>query len=82
MMPNNKAKEVVEMSIDSAKKSLKQKVAFLEFANDQLMSEIHYVDDLLRLIGFPEGLSTVKLAAKEVLEKDEEAMKGPDDLAS
>ena len=51
---------------------MKQRIAYLEFVNDQLLSEIRYVDELLRLIGFPEGLETIKVAAQEVLEKEEE----------
>ena len=52
--------------------NMKQRIAYLEFVNDQLLSEIRYVDELLRLIGFPEGLETIKVAAQEVLEKEEE----------
>jgi hypothetical protein len=48
---------------------LEKKVAYLEFVNDQLLSEIHYIDNLLRLIGFPEGLETIKSAAKEAIEE-------------
>lgn len=51
---------------------LEKKVAYLEFVNDQLMSEIQYIDQLLRLIGFPGGLETIKNAAKEALEEEEE----------
>lgn len=47
-----------------------QRIAYLEFVNDQLLSEIKYVDHLLRLIGFPDGLETVKVAAREVIEKE------------
>lgn len=50
--------------------ALEKKIAHLEFMNDQLMSEIHYVDRLLRLIGFPEGLETIKSAAAEVIEEE------------
>lgn len=52
--------------------TLEQKVAYLEFVNDQLISEIHYVDRLLKLIGFPEGLETIKSAAQEVIEEQSE----------
>lgn len=53
-------------------KALAQKVAYLEFVNDQLLSELHYVDQLLRIVGFPEGLQTIKDAAKEVIQGNEE----------
>lgn len=48
-----------------------KRIAYLEFVNDQLISEIHYVDKLLRLIGFPEGLETIKSAAQEVIDEEE-----------
>ncbi len=50
---------------------LEKKIAYLEFVNDQLHSEIQYVDSLLRLIGFPEGLETIKSAAQEVIEEED-----------
>lgn len=50
--------------------ALEKKIAYLEFINDQLASEIQYVDRLLRLIGFPEGLETIKSAAQEVIDED------------
>ncbi len=50
--------------------NLQQKIAYLEFVNDQLVSEIDYVDRLLRIIGFPEGLETIKSAAQEVIEEE------------
>lgn len=50
--------------------TFEQKIAYLEFVNDQLLSEIHYVDRLLKLIGFPDGLETIKSAAQEVIEEE------------
>ena len=50
--------------------AFEKKIAYLEFVNDQLISEIHYVDRLLRLIGFPEGLETIKSAAQDVIEEE------------
>ncbi len=52
-------------------KALEKKIAHLEFVNDQLLAEIQYVDHLLKLIGFPEGLKTIKSAAQEVIEEDQ-----------
>lgn len=52
--------------------TLEQKIAYLEFVNDQLVSEIQYVDRLLKLIGFPDGLETIKSAAQEVIEEEGE----------
>ena len=54
------------------KTDLEKKVAYLEFVNDQILSEIHYVDRLLKLIGFPDGLETIKNAAQEVMEEEGE----------
>jgi hypothetical protein len=51
--------------------AFEKKIAYLEFVNDQLISEIQYVDRLLRLIGFPEGLETIKSAAQEVMEEED-----------
>jgi hypothetical protein len=50
--------------------TLEKRVAYLEFVNDQLQSEIEYVDLLLREAGFSEGLSTLKSVALEVIEEE------------
>lgn len=52
-------------------KILKKKVAYLEFVNDQLGAEIRYVDQLLRLAGFPDGLESIKMAAQEMLSEED-----------
>ena len=54
-------------------KKILQKIAYLEFANDQLSTELHYVDKLLRAVGFTDGLTTVKQAAKELFEEERAA---------
>lgn len=56
------------------KKELEKKLAYLEFVNDQLVTEVTYVDSLLKSIGFPEGLHSVKLVANEIL--DEQLIEG------
>lgn len=48
---------------------LKREVARLESLNDQLTAEIHYVDQLMRMLGFSGGLATVKATANEIIEK-------------
>ena len=53
---------------------LEQKIAYLEFVNDQLAMEIDYVDRLLKIIGFPEGLETIKSAAQEVIEEEDDSI--------
>ena len=45
---------------------LTKKIAYLEFMNDQLSSELKYINQLLESIGFPKGLQTVKEAAQEL----------------
>jgi len=47
---------------------LSGQVARLESLNDQLSSEIAHVDNLLKKLGFEEGLETLKSAASEVLD--------------
>jgi hypothetical protein len=51
------------------KSQLLKKIAYLESLNDQLSTEVVYVDQLMRLIGFSEGLVTVKATAQEILDK-------------
>jgi hypothetical protein len=52
-------------------KELEKKIAYLEFVNDQLLSEIQHVDTLLRDIGFCDGLSSIKHAAEEIAEDED-----------
>jgi hypothetical protein len=47
---------------------LQERIAQLEFQNDQLIAELEYVDQLLRSVGFAEGLKSVKSAAQELSE--------------
>lgn len=56
------------------KKDLVTKVAHLESVNDHLLTELGYVDHLMRLVGFAEGLETVKLTAKELQSIEQEEM--------
>lgn len=51
------------------KSQLLKKIAYLESVNDQLSTEVTYVDHLMRLIGFSEGLVTVKATAQEIIDK-------------
>jgi hypothetical protein len=55
---------------------LQKKVAVLESMNDQLQTEISYLDELMRMVGFSEGLAAVKAAAREIKEY------GPDESES
>lgn len=49
------------------KTQLKQKIARLEFVHDQLETELLYVDELLKSVGFPLGLASAKEVAIELL---------------
>lgn len=51
------------------KAQLLKKIALLESVNDQLSTEVSYVDHLMRLLGFSEGLATVKATAQEIIDK-------------
>lgn len=50
-------------------KELYKRLAFLEFVNDQLTSEVAYVDELLKEVGFCEGLQSVKQVAHDLIEE-------------
>ncbi|MDP1834489.1 MAG: hypothetical protein Q8K75_01040 [Chlamydiales bacterium] len=46
-----------------------KKIAFHEFIQDQLMTELEDLDDLLRATGFPRGIASVKEVAYQMLEE-------------
>ncbi len=50
---------------------LNRRISELESINDQLSAELRYLDELLKEIGFEEGLITLKAAALELLEQDQ-----------
>jgi hypothetical protein len=52
-------------------KKLLEKVAYLEFVNDQMSAELQYLDSLLKSVGFSDGLKSVKCAAQEILEQEQ-----------
>lgn len=49
------------------KEELLKKLAYLEFVNDQLDTEIQDLDGLLRKVGFPEGVNSAKWIAGEMI---------------
>ncbi|MBA3237805.1 MAG: hypothetical protein H0T62_05560 [Parachlamydiaceae bacterium] len=51
------------------KLQLLKKIAVLESVNDQLVTEVSYLDNLMRLVGFSDGIATVKVTAQEILDK-------------
>jgi hypothetical protein len=61
---------------------LVKRLAELESINDQLMSELEYLDTLMRSVGFTNGLATVKATALELFEKGEEGHTEEEDKAA
>lgn len=49
---------------------LMQRLAQLEFMNDQLLAEVEEVDRLLHATGFPRGIESAKEVAEEMLEEN------------
>lgn len=52
------------------KEQFLRKISELESINDQLASELRFLDDLLRQVGFEDGLQTLKSAAEDLIEQD------------
>ncbi len=59
------------MEKDLEKEKLIKHISELESLNDQLASELRFLDDLLRKVGFDQGLVTLKTAAEELIEHDQ-----------
>lgn len=53
-------------------KEMRRKIAYLEFVNDQLISEMEDIDEMMRSIGFADGLETVKETAWNLYESDQD----------
>ncbi len=53
------------------KDQLEAQIARLESINDHLETEITYIDDLLRLSGFSQGIQSLKDVAIEMIEHPE-----------
>ncbi len=53
------------------KQELLKRLSELESLNDQLHAEIRYLDQLLKDIGFEEGLQTLKFAAQELIQEQD-----------
>ena len=56
----------------SKEEELKRRISELESINDQLSAELRYLDGLLKEVGFEDGLITLKYAAIELLEEEQE----------
>lgn len=66
---------------DTLKIDLAKKVAYLESLNDHLLTELGYVDHLMRLVGFAGGLETVKLTARELYNSEKNDPRHEEDVA-
>ena len=53
--------------------ALEKRISELESVNDQMAAELRYLDNLLKEVGFEDGLTTLKSAAIELLDEE-----GPD----
>ena len=63
-------------------RELLKKIAKLESINDQIASELNYLEKLARALGFAEGLKTLKEAALEMLETDQKKGSKSEDEAN
>lgn len=54
------------------KKELMRKIAILESVNDQLITELENIDQLMRLVGFAYGIETIKATAEEIVKLAQE----------
>ncbi len=52
------------------KDKILKRISELETINDQLVTELSYLDQLLKQIGFEQGLVTLKAAAQELMEEE------------
>ncbi len=52
------------------KADLLKKLAELESINDQLQTELRSLDQMMKDVGFHQGLQTFKIAAQETLEEE------------
>ncbi len=59
------------------KKDLIKQVARLETMNDHLLTELTYIDRLMRSIGFSNGIETVKLTAQEIYNTEKKSERKP-----
>jgi hypothetical protein len=71
-MPLSNSIRETKMMESSDVEQMKKRISELESINDQLSAELRYLDNLLKEVGFEEGLTTLKFAAIELLEEEEE----------
>jgi len=51
------------------KEQMLKRISELESLNDQMLTELRYLDALLIEVGFEEGIKTMKVAANELLQE-------------
>lgn len=51
---------------------LLREIARLESKNDQLQTELDYLDEILRQTGFTRGLASLKEVANQMIDQEEE----------
>lgn len=51
------------------KLQLLKKIAQLESINDQLVTEVSYLDSMMRVLGFASGLAGMKASAQEIIDQ-------------
>jgi hypothetical protein len=59
-------------------KALITRIAQLESLNDQLLSELQFLDAISRELGFSDGVNSLKSAAKELLNEQKDNTKDED----
>jgi len=52
--------------------TLQTEVARLESRNDQVMTELTYINELLFAVGFSKGIESLKAAAQDLLEDNQD----------
>jgi hypothetical protein len=66
-----RARQNAEVSMQNTMDIMK-KIAELESINDHLLTEILYINELLKNSGFPQGLDSLKQVAQEMLDSNPE----------
>lgn len=56
------------MKKSQTKDELMKRFAYLEFVEDQLSAELSYINHLLKSVGFPRGIESVKEVARDILQ--------------
>ncbi len=51
------------------KAELNKKMAYLESINDILSTELDHINDLMKIVGFANGIATLKFTAEEMIAK-------------